>query len=68
MKRGVCCLVRFQAESVGECFHRVAVGDTEAVSVELRVEFGERQGTEPSEHGEACGSEATAVQPVGVVG
>ena len=58
----------FVAEGVGEGFDRVAVGDTEAVSVELRVEFGERQGTEPGEHGEACGSETTSVQPDGVVG
>ena len=58
----------FVAEGVGECFHRVAVGDTEAAPVELGVEFGERQGTEPVEDGEACGSEAAAVQPVGVVG
>ena len=58
----------FVAEGVGECFHRVAVGDTEAAPVQLGVEFGERQGTEPVEHGEARGSEATTEQPDGVMG
>ena len=68
MRCGVCCLARFVAEGVGEGFHGVAVGDAEAEAVELGVEFGERQGAEAFEHGEACGSEAAAEQPDGVVG